>query len=219
MKRSPSSRSWVRIASIPPIESRYARVWRRTPRAARTAASPSRSGGRPAVAAGRALYGRQPSASSRRTCATPRCGPQNLYGEHRRTSQPSSPRVDGLVRGVVDGVDPRQRAGLARERADPDCVGNRADGVRGPCERDHARPLRELTLEVVEVVREVVPRRDGAHDQPSVGSELDPGRDAAVVVGRAHEDLVALGELAARDAAEGEVQRRHVLSEDDLVGR
>jgi hypothetical protein len=44
--------------------------------------------------------------------------------------------VDRLVRGVVDRVDPRQRADRMRQLADPPGVGDRADRVRGPRERD-----------------------------------------------------------------------------------
>ena len=121
----------------------------------------------------------------------PRCGPQNLYGEQSRTSQPIARDVDALVGGVVDGVDPRDRARLAGEAADPPRVGERAGRVRREREGDDARPLGELALEVVVVDRELVGRVDDAHRQALVGGELDPRRDAAVVVERRREDLVA----------------------------
>ena len=69
--------------------------------------------------AGRTLYGRHDSSSSRRPNASPRCGPKNLYGEQSSTSAPSGRDVDRAVRRVVDGVDPGERPRLVRERGDP----------------------------------------------------------------------------------------------------
>ena len=48
--------------------------------------------------------------------------------------------------------------------------------------------------------------------------ELEPRRDVAVVVETRDEDLVAGDERAAQRACEREVERRHVLSEDRLLG-
>ena len=70
--------------------------------------------------------------------------------------------VDRLVRRVVHRVDPRDRAGLARQRADALRVCDRAGRVRGERERDDARPVTELPLEVVVVDREPVGRLDDA---------------------------------------------------------
>ena len=51
-----------------------------------------------------------------------------------------------------------------------------------------------------------------------VRRQLDPGRDASVVVERGRHDLVACREVAARRAGEREVERRHVHPERDLRG-
>ena len=69
-------------------------------------------------AAGRTLYGRHDSSSSRLPNARPRCGPKNLYGEQRRTSTSQRGDVDRPVRPVVDGVGPGERAGAVRELDD-----------------------------------------------------------------------------------------------------
>ena len=98
--------------------------------------------------------------------------------------------VDRLVRGVVDRIDPGERAGLAREPADPLGVRDRAGGVRGEGERHHARPLAELALEVVVVDGQLVGGGGDANGQPAVGRELDPRGDAAVVVELRRQDLV-----------------------------
>jgi hypothetical protein len=75
---------------MPPIDSRYATV-ALTPASSSYGSVPV-SNFRPVgdAADGRALYGRHVSASSARTYAIPRCGPQNLYGEQSSTSQPSA---------------------------------------------------------------------------------------------------------------------------------
>ena len=125
--------------------------------------------------------------------------------------------VDRLVRGVVDRVDPRERAGVVRELAHALGVDHGPDRVRGPCERHHTRPRPELALEVRVVERRVVEQLDVADDQVAVVGELEPRRDAAVVVERGDEDLVAGRELAARGARQREVQRGHVRAEEHLV--
>ena len=99
--------------------------------------------------------------------------------------------VDRLVGCVVDGVDPRERPGLAGERADPARVGDAAGGVRGEREGDDPGAVRELALEVVVVDRELVGRRGDEQLEAAVGGELDPGRDAAVVVELGRQDLAA----------------------------
>jgi len=57
--------------------------------------------------------------------------------------------VDRPVRGVVDGVTPRERARLVCELADPRRVRDRPERVRGEREGDDAGALRQLPLEVV----------------------------------------------------------------------
>ena len=64
--------------------------------------------------------------------------------------------VDRAVRRVVDGVRPGQRAHRMRELGDARDVDQRPDRVRRERERDHARPIRELRLEVGEVELAVV---------------------------------------------------------------
>jgi hypothetical protein len=125
--------------------------------------------------------------------------------------------VDRLVGGVVDRVDPGDRAGLVGERADPGGVGAGAEDVRRPGEGDDPRPLRQLAFEVLEVEAEVLGRVDQHHLGAAVGGELDPGRDVAVMVEAGDEDLVARAEVAPRGPAEVEVERRHVRPEDDVV--
>ncbi len=125
--------------------------------------------------------------------------------------------VERLVRRVVDGVDPGERAGLAGKAADTPRVGDRPGRVGGERERDDARPLGQLALEVVVVDGEAVGGVDGPNGQPPVGGQLDPGRDAAVVVERGREDLVARREVAPGCAGDREVERRHVHAEGDVV--
>jgi hypothetical protein len=55
-------------------------------------------------------------------------------------------------------------------------------------------------------------------DEVAVVGQLEPRGDAAVVVERRDEDLVAGPQRAAGCAREREVQRGHVGAEDDLVG-
>ena len=127
--------------------------------------------------------------------------------------------VDRPVGRVVDGVDPGERAGFVREVGDPPHVRDRADGVRGPRERDDLRLLRDLRLEIAVVERAVLLAQVGvAHDEVEVVGELEPGRDVRVVVEARDDDLVACGKVAAERSREREVERRHVLAEADLRG-
>jgi hypothetical protein len=118
---------------------------------------------------------------------------------------------------VVHGVDPGKGARLAREPAEPLCVGDRARGVRGQGECDDACPIRELALDIVVVDRQLVRRVRHDDLQPAVGCELHPRGDASVVVERRREDLASRLEVPCSGAGEGEVQRRHVHPERDLV--
>ena len=151
--------------------------------------------------AGRTLYGRQRASSSERANASPRCGPQYLYGEQIEHVGADGRHVDRAVRRVVHGVDPGERAGLVRELDDARGVDERADGVRGPREGDDARPRRELPCEVVVVERAVLLDLREADDDAEVALELEPGSDVRVVVEPRDDDLVALAELARRARA------------------
>jgi hypothetical protein len=67
----------------------------------------------------------------------------------RRANQhvgPDGANVDRLVRRVVDGVYPGERAGFVRKLAHAAGVGDRADRVRRPGERDHLGARPELVL-------------------------------------------------------------------------
>ena len=99
--------------------------------------------------------------------------------------------VDRLVRSEVHRVDPRDRARVARERADALRVRERPGRVRRQRERDHPRSLGELTLQIVVVDRQLVRHTGDPHGQPLVGGELDPGRHAAVVIELGGQHLVA----------------------------
>ena len=126
--------------------------------------------------------------------------------------------VDPLVRRVVDAVEPRERAGLARERAEPLHVDERSDCVARDRAGDDAGAVGELALEVVEVERQVLVHVDEVDVHPPVRGELDPRRRAAVVVEARDDHLVALAPVASGGAAEREVHRGHVHPEHDLVG-
>ena len=126
--------------------------------------------------------------------------------------------VDRLVRRVVDGVHPGQRPGRVRELAHAAGVGDRADRVGGPGERDHLGPRPELAFQVAEVQGRVVVQLDVPHHQIAVVRDLQPGRDAGVVVEARDQDLVARAERAGRGPGQREVERGHVGPEDHLAG-
>ena len=125
--------------------------------------------------------------------------------------------VDAAVRPVVDGVGPGERADGMRELDDPPHVRRGADGVRRQRERDDARALRELALEIVVVEREVVVDVDEADDDAEVVLQLEPRRDVGVVVEPRHEHLFALAQRARERAREEEVERGHARPEGDLL--
>ena len=127
--------------------------------------------------------------------------------------------VDRPVRAIVHRVDPRERACLMRERGDLRDRGQRPDRIRGPRERDDARPVAQDRPEVVEVEPAVVVDVAEPYDEPAVVGQLEPRRDVRVVVEPRHDDLVPGGPVPRRRARQREVQRRHVLAEDHLVRR
>ena len=127
--------------------------------------------------------------------------------------------VHRLVRGVLHRVEPGQRAHRVRELGHALHVDDRPQRVRRGDGRDDARALVELPLQVVEVETQVVGDVDPVHLEAAVGRELEPRRDAAVVVEAADEDAVALLPVARRGARQREVEHGHVRPEDDVVGR
>ena len=177
--------------SRPSRPTRRSRPPRRSPRAARGRACPSRSVAERLVAAGRTLYGRQRSSSSRAPVGEPEVRAEELVRRADQHVHAERGDVDRPVRRVVDGVRPGERARLVRELGDAPRVDERADRVRRERERDDARPLRELRLQVVEVERRVVAQVGEPDDQLEVVRELQPGRDVRVVVEPRDEDLVA----------------------------
>ena len=153
------------------------------------------------LGAGRTLYGRQLSLSSRRAERDAEVRPEELVRRADQHVDAELRDVDRAVRAVVHGVGPRERACLVREVGDPADVGERPDRVRGDRERDDARPVGELRGEVVEVERRVFVDVDEADGQVEVVGELEPGRDVRVVVELRAEDLVAGPEARARPCA------------------
>ncbi len=127
--------------------------------------------------------------------------------------------VDRPVRPVVDGVRPRQRAGAVRELDDLPDVRQRADRIRGDRERDDARAIGQLPLEVVEVERRVVADVDEAHLETAVVRQFEPRRHVRVVVEPGDDDLVSLAPLPAGRPRQCKRECRHVRAEDRLVGR
>ena len=122
------------------------------------------------------------------------------------------------VGGVLDGVDPAQRAGFVRELRHAGDVDDRPDRIRRRDARDDAHPLVEAVREVVVVEPQILGHVHPFDFEAAVGGELDPRRDAAVVVEAGDEDPVALVPVARRRAREREVEPRHVRPEDDVVG-
>jgi hypothetical protein len=127
--------------------------------------------------------------------------------------------VDRPVRGVMNGVGPRERTGVVCEPRDRLRVGQCAERVRRERERHDLHPVVELGGEVVEVERRVVANRGDADVQPAVVRQLEPRRDVGVVVELGDDDGVAGVPRARGGPRQREVERRHVRAEDRLVGR
>ena len=95
---------------------------------------------------------------------------------------------------------------------------HRPDSVRGERKGYDAGAFGELPLEVVEVERRVVVDLDKVDAEIEVVGEFEPRRDVAVVVETRDEDLVTGRESPPERAREREVEGRHVLAEDGLLG-
>ena len=104
--------------------------------------------------------------------------------------------IDRLVRRVVHRVDPRDRTRGTSERADALRICERPGRVRREREGHDPRAVRELALEVVVVDGQLVGHTRGAHGHSLVGRELDPGRNAPVVIELGGEHLVTGLEVA-----------------------
>ena len=79
--------------------------------------------------------------------------------------------------------------------------------------------LRQLCLEIGVVELELVGQAGHVHDEAEIVSELEPRRDARVVVEGGDDDLVSLSQRAPERAAQEEVQRGHALAEGGLARR
>ena len=136
-----------------------------------------------------------------------------------KTSQPSACTSTGSCAAYCTASTHDERADRVRELGDAREVDDRADGIRRRDARDDAHALVELPLEIVEVEPQVLGDVDPVDLEAAVGRELDPRRDAAVVVEARDEDPVAFLPVARRRAREREVEHRHVRAEDHVVGR
>ena len=129
-----------------------------------------------------------------------------------------SRHVDRRVGGVVHRVRPRERACVVRELDDACSVRRCAERVRRERERDDPGALRQLPLKVFEVEGCVLADLDKVDPDVEVMRELEPRGDVPVVVEARDEDLVSRLERPPERAGQGEVERRHVLAEDRLLG-
>ena len=98
-------------------------------------------------------------------------------------------------------------------------VRSRADRVGRERERDDARAIRQLALEVGVVDFQIVGQSCDADGDVHVMRDLEPRRDVGVVVERRVDDLVARAQGPRERAAEEEVERGHALPERGLVRR
>ena len=176
-------------------------------------AAPQRAGGR-----GPGLVGPPPFDHPGPSVGDPEMGAAELVRRADQHVGVDVTDVNRLVRRVVDGVHPGQRPGRVRELAHAAGVGDRADRVGGPGERDHLGPRPELAFQVAEVQGRVVVQLDVPHHQIAVVRDLQPGRDAGVVVEARDQDLVARAKRAGRGPGQREVERGHVRPEDHLAG-
>ncbi len=126
--------------------------------------------------------------------------------------------VDRPVRGVVHGVDERQRAGGFGHADDVLDRVDGADRVGGISEGDQFRSRAQVAFVVVEVQRAVrLADVHDAHGRAAILRHQVPGRIIGVVVQAGQKDFVARLERLADRAAEGEGQAGHVLAEDDFL--
>ena len=146
-------------------------------------------------------------------------GPEELVRRADEDVDVPGRDVDRPVRRVVDGVGPRERAGVVGELHDPLDVGRGADRVRRDREGDDARALREELREIVVVDLELFGHAGDADDDAEIVRELEPRSDVPVVVERRHDDLVPVAQRSRERSREQEVERRHARPERDLSGR
>ena len=122
------------------------------------------------------------------------------------------------MRCVMNGVDPGQGSRRMREVDDPPDIRDRADRIGSGWEGDDPGPVRQLSLEVVQVQRAVVADIHVADDEIMVTRQLEPGGDVGVMVEPGYENLVSSSELATQCSCQREVERGHVRPENDLFG-
>ena len=139
----------------------------------------------------------------------------------RRADQEVAPdrgHVDRAVRGEVDGVDVRERARIAAERAQGGDVVHRAGAVRCPAERGDPRAVGEQGGKCVGVDdADLRVDRDLAHGHAAILGRKQPRRDVGVVVEPGHQHLVARAQVAEERPRGVHRERRHVRAEHDLA--
>ena len=113
-----------------------------------------------------------------------------------RTSTSQADDVDRAVRGVVNGVRPRQRARGVRKLDDAPDVRRRPDRVGRDRKCDNTRPAAQRRFQVLVVESELVRQPDDADGHADVVRDLEPRSDVRVVVERRDDDLVALAQRA-----------------------
>ncbi len=144
---------------------------------------------------------------------------EDLVGRHNQQISSKRGDVDPQVRCGVHRVDVGPRAGGVGDLDNATDVGDRPERVRGHPDGHDPGPVTDDLIEGVKVERRpVLGQLDPAHGGPPLLGDGEPWRDVGVVIHARDDDLVAGPELAAKGAAHGEGQRRHVRAERDLVG-
>ena len=121
----------------------------------------------------------------------------------------------------MDGVDERQRVGLAGHGHGTGDVVDGTQGVGGRADRQETRAvIGQAAVQVVPV--ELAGLRDHLHPEhadASLALEGTPGVDVGVMVQLGDDHGIARPERPAQGAGQVEGERRHVGAEGDLVRR
>ena len=125
--------------------------------------------------------------------------------------------IDGTVRRVVDCVNVSYRAALMGNADDLLHVVNRAHRIRSVADRNQFRAIGNLARQIVHVESAIVFMNLRHANGHAALFERAPRRNIGIVIKVREHDFVPRTELAPNRAANGESQRSHVGTENDLI--
>src|SRR5580693_653567 len=125
--------------------------------------------------------------------------------------------IDGTMWRVVDRIDVSHRAALMSKPYDLRDIVDRAHRIRSVADRDQFRAVVNLARQIVHVESAILFANLSHANGHATLFKRAPWRNVGIVIKVREHDLVLRTKLAPNRAADGESQRSHVRTENDLI--